>query len=100
GLMFMPSKVAVEYQPLGVIGIIAPWNFPVILSVGPIVTALAAGNRVMLKLSEFTPKTNQVIKKLLSVLPQHIVVIEGEADVAAQFSALPFDHLLFTGSTQ
>ncbi|QIA63207.1 aldehyde dehydrogenase family protein [Vibrio astriarenae] len=100
GLMFMPSKVAVEYQPLGVVGIIAPWNFPVILSVGPIVTALAAGNRVMLKLSEFTPKTNQVITKILSVLPEHILVIEGAAEVAAEFSALPFDHLLFTGSTQ
>ncbi|GAL11942.1 aldehyde dehydrogenase [Vibrio astriarenae] len=70
------------------------------MSVGPIVTALAAGNRVMLKLSEFTPKTNQVITKILSVLPEHILVIEGEAEVAAEFSALPFDHLLFTGSTQ
>lgn len=100
GLMFMPTKVAVEYQPLGVIGIIAPWNFPVILSVGPIATAIAAGNRVMLKLSEFTPETNKVISKILSVLNEHIVVIEGEAEVAAEFSRLPFDHLLFTGSTQ
>ncbi|UTV27821.1 coniferyl aldehyde dehydrogenase [Photobacterium atrarenae] len=102
GLMLVPAKVEVIYQPLGVVGIIVPWNFPVMLSLGPLITALAAGNRAMIKLSEFTPATNQVLRKMLADLftPEEVAVIEGEADVAAAFSALPFDHLLFTGSTQ
>ncbi|MCS6179293.1 coniferyl aldehyde dehydrogenase [Shewanella baltica] len=101
GLLLAPAKVTVHYQPLGVIGIIVPWNFPVMLSIGPLVTAIAAGNHAMLKLSEFTPATNQVIKQLLAQVfdESHVAVIEGEADVAAAFSAQPFDHLLFTGST-
>ncbi|MCF1429231.1 MAG: coniferyl aldehyde dehydrogenase [Shewanella sp.] len=101
GLMLAPASVKVHYQPLGVIGIIVPWNFPVMLSLGPLTTALAAGNRAMLKLSEFTPATNEVIRRLLSAAfpPEQVTVIEGEADVATAFSALPFDHLLFTGST-
>jgi len=78
-----------------------PWNFPIMLSVGPLITAIAAGNRAMLKMSEFTPATNQVLTALLSEIfsDDEVVIVEGEADVAAQFSALPFDHLLFTGST-
>lgn len=101
GLLLAPAKIKVHYQPLGVVGIIVPWNFPIMLSVGPLITALAAGNRAMIKLSEFTPETNQVIKAMLSSTfdDSHVVCIEGEADVAAEFSSLPFDHLLFTGST-
>ncbi|MCP3128194.1 coniferyl aldehyde dehydrogenase [Shewanella sp. KJ2020] len=101
GILLAPARVTVHYQPLGVIGIIVPWNFPVMLSIGPLVTAIAAGNRAMLKLSEFTPATNKVITQLLAEVfeTSHVAVVEGEADVAAQFSALPFDHLLFTGST-
>lgn len=101
GILLAPAKVTVHYQPLGVIGIIVPWNFPVMLSIGPLVTAIAAGNHAMLKMSEFTPATNQVIKQLLAQVfdESHVAVVEGEADIAAQFSALPFDHLLFTGST-
>ncbi|PFG58069.1 coniferyl-aldehyde dehydrogenase [Vibrio sp. ES.051] len=99
GLLLAPSKVSVQYQPLGVVGIISPWNFPIILSLAPVVTALAAGNRVMMKLSEFTPKTNQVIVHMCRDFTEHIQVIEGETDVAQAFSKLPFDHLLFTGST-
>ena len=101
GLLLAPAKIKVHYQPLGVVGIIVPWNFPIMLSVGPLITALAAGNRAMIKLSEFTPETNQVIKAMLSSIfdDSHVVCIEGEADVAAEFSSLPFDHLLFTGST-
>ncbi|MEJ2764405.1 coniferyl aldehyde dehydrogenase [Photobacterium sp. MCCC 1A19761] len=102
GLMLTPAKVEVVYQPLGVVGIVVPWNFPVMLSLGPLITALAAGNRAMIKLSEFTPATNQVLRDLLASLfePESVAVIEGEADIASAFSALPFDHLLFTGSTQ
>ncbi|MFW1509207.1 coniferyl aldehyde dehydrogenase [Vibrio parahaemolyticus] len=99
GLLLAPSKVTVQYQPLGVVGIISPWNFPVILSLAPLVTALAAGNRVMMKLSEFTPKTNKVIVNICHELSEYVEVFEGEADVAQAFSQLPFDHLLFTGST-
>ena len=99
GLLLAPSKVTVEYQPVGVVGIISPWNFPVILSLSPLVTALAAGNRVMMKLSEFTPITNKVISEICRALPEDVEVVEGEAQVAQAFSKLPFDHLLFTGST-
>ena len=99
GLLLAPSKVTVEYQPVGVVGIISPWNFPVILSLSPLVTALAAGNRVMMKLSEFTPMTNKVISEICRALPEDVEVVEGEAEVAQAFSKLPFDHLLFTGST-
>ncbi|WP_133407673.1 coniferyl aldehyde dehydrogenase [Parashewanella tropica] len=102
GAMLAPASVKVHYQPKGVVGIIVPWNFPIMLSLSPLATAIAAGNRVMLKLSEFTPSTNVVIRKIIETTfsENHIAVVEGEADVAAEFSALPFDHLLFTGSTQ
>ncbi|MDP2544041.1 aldehyde dehydrogenase family protein [Photobacterium damselae subsp. piscicida] len=66
GLLLMPAKLQVHYQPLGVVGIIVPWNFPVMLSIGPLIAAIAAGNRAMLKLSEFTPQTNQVLRELLA----------------------------------
>jgi len=101
GLLLAPAKIKVHYQPLGVIGIVVPWNFPVMLSLGPLISAIASGNRAMIKLSEFTPHTNQVmIEMLASVFPSdQVACIEGEAEQAAQFTALPFDHLLFTGST-
>lgn len=99
GLMLMPSKVKVHYQPLGVVGIITPWNFPIFLALGPAIQALAAGNRVMIKMSEFTPHANQALRKVVEDLSDHIKIIEGEADVGAAFSALPFDHLIFTGSS-
>jgi len=101
GLLLAPASIKVHYQPLGVIGIIVPWNFPIMLSLGPLITALAAGNSAMIKLSEFTPETNKVIAAMLSEIfdKNHVVCIEGEAEVAATFSSLPFDHLLFTGST-
>ncbi|OCQ23720.1 coniferyl-aldehyde dehydrogenase [Pseudoalteromonas luteoviolacea] len=99
GLMLSPSKVKVHYQPLGVVGVITPWNFPIFLSMGPAIQALAAGNRVMIKMSEFTPNANNALREALSGLSKHIQVFEGEADVGAAFSALPFDHLIFTGSS-
>ncbi|MGF1685199.1 coniferyl aldehyde dehydrogenase [Photobacterium japonica] len=101
GVMLTPANVSVIYQPLGVVGIVVPWNFPVMLSLGPLITALAAGNRAMIKLSEFTPATNQILRTLLTDIfpPEQVAVFEGEADAAAYFSSLAFDHLLFTGST-
>lgn len=100
GLFLYPSSVRVHYQPLGVVGIIVPWNYPVYLALGPITTAIAAGNKVMVKMSEFTPATNKAVKKILECISDSVVMVEGESEVSAAFSALPFDHLLFTGSTE
>ena len=92
------GKARVEYQPLGVVGVISPWNYPINLALMPVVTAIAAGNRVMLKPSKFTPATNEVIAKMLSeIFPKEQVAVVN-SDGAA-FSKLPFDHLVFTGST-
>ena len=101
GVAFQPASAKVVYQPLGVVGVIVPWNYPLYLAIGPLVGALAAGNRVMLKLSESTPATGQLLKELLAhIFPQDLVtVVLGEADVGIAFSRLPFDHLLFTGAT-
>lgn len=98
---FMPASAEIRYQALGVIGIIAPWNYPVNLALIPLVSAIAAGNHVMLKPSEFTPRTSQALAELLAeVFPaDRVATALGDADVAAAFAALPFDHLLFTGST-
>ncbi|RSD32427.1 coniferyl aldehyde dehydrogenase [Vibrio pectenicida] len=100
GLLLFPSSVRVEYQPLGVVGVIVPWNFPIVLSIAPIVTAIAAGNRVMVKLSEHTHHTNQVLSNIFTSVEGHIYPVEGEVDISSYFSKLPFDHLIFTGSTQ
>ncbi len=101
GLAFQPASARVLYQPLGVVGIIVPWNYPLFLAIGPLTCALAAGNRVMLKLSEATPATGQALKRLLErVFPSDLVsVVLGEVDVGQAFARLPFDHLLFTGAT-
>ncbi|MGP6417755.1 coniferyl aldehyde dehydrogenase [Pseudomonas putida] len=99
GMAFQPASAKVVYQPLGVVGIIVPWNYPLYLAIGPLVGALAAGNRVMLKLSESTPATGQLLKTLLGrIFPEDLVcVVLGEADIGVAFSRLRFDHLLFTG---
>ena len=101
GIAFQPASAKVVYQPLGVVGIIVPWNYPLYLAIGPLVGALAAGNRVMLKLSESTPATGQLLKTLLGrIFPEDLVcVVLGEADIGVAFSRLRFDHLLFTGAT-
>ena len=101
GMTFQPASAKVVYQSLGVVGIIVPWNYPLYLAMGPLIGALAAGNRVMLKLSESTPATGRLLQDLLGrIFPEEIVaVVLGEAEVAVAFSHLAFDHLLFTGST-
>jgi coniferyl-aldehyde dehydrogenase len=98
----MPAAGRVEYQPLGVVGVIGAWNYGLFLSLSPLVGALAAGNHVMVKPSEVTPRTADVIARLLAErFPrEHVAAVTGGADVAAAFSGLPFDHLLFTGSTR
>ncbi|MEZ8823898.1 coniferyl aldehyde dehydrogenase [Vibrio amylolyticus] len=97
--ILIPSKAQVHFQPVGVVGVMVPWNFPIVLSLAPIVTAIAAGNRVMVKLSEATPHTNEVLSDVFSCLPEHVFTVQGDVSIASQFSALPFDHLIFTGST-
>lgn len=101
GMQFMPAAAKVIYQPLGVVGVIVPWNYPLFLAIGPLVGALSAGNRVMIKMSESTPATSLLVKDLLAkVFPEDLVtVVLGEAEVGMAFSKLPFDHLLFTGAT-
>ncbi|GMQ52264.1 coniferyl aldehyde dehydrogenase [Halopseudomonas aestusnigri] len=101
GLAFQPAKAEVVYQPVGVVGIIVPWNYPLFLAIGPLVTALSAGNRAMIKMSESSPRTAAVLEQLLSeIFPEEqVAVVTGEADVGVAFSKLPFDHLLFTGAT-
>lgn len=99
GLLLYPSTVTVHYQPLGVVGVVTPWNFPFFLALGPAIQALAAGNRVVIKMSEFTPNANKALRKVVEPIAEHVAIIEGEADIGAAFSALPFDHIIFTGST-
>jgi coniferyl-aldehyde dehydrogenase len=88
----------IEYQPLGVVGVISPWNYPVNLSLMPVVTAIAAGNRVILEPSKLTPATNAVLASMLSELfpEEQVAMVSGDG---AAFSSLPFDHLVFRGRT-
>lgn len=99
-LASLPGKSEIRYQPLGCVGIIGPWNYPVQLSLGPMVGALAAGNRIMLKPSEMTPRTSDLIRTLLqrTFAEEEIAVVTGGPEVGREFSGLPFDHLLFTGA--
>jgi coniferyl-aldehyde dehydrogenase len=95
------ARSAVHYQPKGVVGIISPWNFPVSLTFAPLAGVLAAGNRAMIKPSEFTERTSALMAELFAKYfdEKEISVVTGGADVGAEFSSLPFDHLVFTGAT-
>lgn len=99
--LFWPARAEVRMQPLGVVGVIAPWNYPVNMALTPLATAIAAGNHVYLKPSEHTPRTSAFLRDLLrEVFPaDRVAVALGGGDVGAAFAALPFDHLMFTGST-
>lgn len=100
-LLFLPARTELRPQPLGVVGIIVPWNYPLYLAVGPLVDALAAGNRAMLKMSEYTPRFSALFAELVGKYFRNdeVLVVNGDAAVGQAFAALPFDHLLFTGST-
>ena len=100
-LNLLGAKARVEYQPLGVVGVISPWNFPVNLTFTPLAGILAAGNRCMIKPSEFTPATSAVMAEIIPTAfdELEIAVITGGPQTGADFAALPFDHLLFTGAT-
>lgn len=97
----MGARARVEYQPLGVVGIIAPWNFPVQLCLTPAIGALAAGNRVMIKNSEYTQATSDLLAQLGPRYfdASEVAFFTGGPDVGQAFSELPFNHLLFTGAT-
>lgn len=99
--LFQPASARVRHEPLGVIGIISPWNYPLQLALSPLVDALAAGNRAMLKPSELTPAFSELLRSLVAERfdESEVAVITGGVEVGQAFASLRFDHLLFTGST-
>lgn len=100
-LNILGARGRVEYQPLGVVGCISPWNFPVNLTFTPLAGIFAAGNRAMIKPSEFTPETSELMREILAEAfdIEEVAVFTGGPEVGSAFSSLPFDHLLFTGAT-
>ncbi|MCG7600553.1 coniferyl aldehyde dehydrogenase [Halomonas sp. McH1-25] len=99
---FLPARGEIHRQPLGVVGIISPWNYPWQLALLPALSALAAGNRVMIKPSELTPATSRLMAELAERYfdEDELCVITGDRETGKAFASLPFDHLFFTGSTQ
>ncbi|MEO5671810.1 MAG: coniferyl aldehyde dehydrogenase [Ramlibacter sp.] len=100
-LAFQPGRCEIRPQPLGVVGVVAPWNYPYQLAIGPAIAALAAGNRVMIKPSELTPRFSALLAQAVSAAfaPEELTVVPGDAELGKAFVSLPFDHLIFTGST-
>jgi coniferyl-aldehyde dehydrogenase len=100
-LHYLPASNQLMRQPLGVVGVVSPWNYPYYLAMAPALAALAAGNRVMIKPSELTPATSALMAKMVAEFfkPEEMQVITGDAEVGRAFTQLPFDHLFFTGST-
>ena len=101
GLLATPASARVVPQPLGVVGVVVPWNYPIFLALGPLVGALSAGNRVMIKSSSFTPRLGETLKRMLAEAFSEdcVAVITGKGEVSEAFSHLPFDQITFTGST-
>ena len=101
GMNFRPATNRIEYQPLGVVGVVSPWNYPIFLTLGPLVDILAAGNRALIKPSELTPATGALLARMLGEAfpPEEVAVVQGDVAVGRAFTALAFDHLIFTGST-
>ena len=100
-ISFQPGSAWVEWQPLGCVAIVSPWNYPLLLTVSPLVDAIAAGNRVIVKPSELVPRFSALFARMMAeaIDPATVTVITGGPDVAQAVCALPLDHLLFTGST-
>ncbi|MEZ4887470.1 MAG: aldehyde dehydrogenase family protein [Chitinophagales bacterium] len=99
-MSMMGSSSWIHYEPKGVCLIISPWNFPLNLTFGPLVSAIAAGNTVMIKPSEYTPHTSAVMKKIIETLfpSNEIVVVEGGVETSTELLELPFNHIFFTGA--
>ncbi|MGR3539943.1 MAG: aldehyde dehydrogenase family protein [Hasllibacter sp.] len=100
-LAFPGARNRVRHEPLGAVGIVSPWNYPVLLALGPLVCALAAGNRALVKPSELTPRTSALLAEMLggAFAEDEVAVIQGGVKTGRAFTAMPFDHLVFTGST-
>ncbi|WBH16914.1 coniferyl aldehyde dehydrogenase [Sphingomonas radiodurans] len=100
-LGLLGARASIQYQPKGVVGIIAPWNFPVNLVMSPLAGALAAGNRAMVKTSEYTPVTAALFEEIVGKYfdPTELAFVSGGPEIGKAFAELPFDHLLFTGAT-
>ena len=100
-LNLLGGRSRIEYQPLGVVGVIAPWNFPVNMVFSPLAGVLAAGNRAMIKPSEFTPATSEVLAEMIAEAydEKEVALFTGGPEVGQAFSGLAFDHLIFTGAT-
>ena len=100
-LGLLGGRSSIQYQPKGVVGVIAPWNFPLGMVFEPLAGVIAAGNRAMIKPSEFTPATSQLIDEMVSKTfdPTEIAVVTGGPEVGQAFSSLAFDHMVFTGAT-
>ncbi|MFT4518120.1 MAG: coniferyl-aldehyde dehydrogenase [Halioglobus sp.] len=98
---FLGAKAAVHYQPKGVVGIMTPWNVPVNMIFSPLADVIGAGNRAMIKPSEFTPHTAEIMQRLFARYfeESEITVVTGGPEVGAAFSSLPLDHLIFTGAS-
>ena len=98
----IPGRTYVRHEPKGVVGVISPWNYPFQLAVIPAATALAGGNRVLIKPSEFTPRTADLLARLFADVygEDEVAVVTGGPEIGKTFSELPFDHLFFTGSTR
>ncbi len=98
----LPGRARIIRQPLGVTGIIVPWNYPLFLAVSPLTAVLAAGNRAMIKMSEFTPRFSELFRRIIAdaFSADEVLVVTGGVEVAQDFSSLPFDAMVFTGSTQ
>lgn len=96
------AQARIHYQPKGVVGIMTPWNVPVNMVFSPLADVLGAGNRAMIKPSEYTPRTAELLRELFARYfePSEIAVVTGGPEAGAVFSALPFDHLIFTGATE
>lgn len=101
-LSYFGTRSSIHYEPKGTSLIIAPWNYPLLLAIGPLISAIAAGCTVILKPSEFTPATNKVLLRMITELydEREVTMVEGEADVSSALLAFPFDHIFFTGSPQ
>ncbi|MDP7549060.1 MAG: coniferyl aldehyde dehydrogenase, partial [Alphaproteobacteria bacterium] len=101
-LTFKPARGRLLPQPLGVVGIISPWNYPLFLALSPLVGAVAAGNRAMLKPSEFTPRTAALLAEMMAqyFAVDEVAVVQGGEETGEAFAKLPLDHLLYTGSTR
>ncbi|MFP5306311.1 MAG: aldehyde dehydrogenase family protein, partial [Gammaproteobacteria bacterium] len=99
---FRPSRACLMPQPLGVVGVIGAYNYPVMTTLSPVVGALAAGNHVLMKPSSLTPRTAGLMQEIVASLypEEEVAVVNGDSSVAKRFSKLPFDHLMFTGSTR